>query len=81
MCRPLASGNGDATVVDLAVMRIYRRTGENTAISYSLGAALFGLFLLVGLVGVIGDSVGSGLLVTLGVGAALTVGFWLHSRR
>lgn len=37
-------------MVDLRVMRIYRRTGENTAISYSVGAAIFGLVVLVAIV-------------------------------
>lgn len=45
MCRPMASGNGEAAVVELPVMRFYRRTGPDTAISHGLG--MLGLVVFV----------------------------------
>jgi hypothetical protein len=38
-------------------MRIYQRTGKDTGVSYSLGAVLLGVFMLVGLAYQIGESV------------------------
>lgn len=46
----MGAGNGGASVLDYTVMRIYQRTGENTAIGYSVWAIVIVAMLGVGLV-------------------------------
>lgn len=79
---PMASGNAEPDVVDLPVMRIYRRTGENTAVSYRLGAVLFGLLVLGGLIIQAGAVIvaSPSLMIATGVVVALVGGVCLLNR-
>jgi hypothetical protein len=61
-------------------MRIYQRTGKDTGVSYSLGAVLFGVFMLVGLAYEIGESVWktspASLIFLVVILALVAVAFW-----
>ncbi len=58
-------------------MWIHQRTGKNTAVSYRLGAVLFGLFMAGAAVAHLLQPGGSVVLLPIGLFAVLTGALWL----